>query len=1016
MRNFKLLFLLLSLWLTGYAQKPVQNSISLFREEETFGWNVPEGLPYVQSFSGNYSTEVFRQPARDRLAFLSRAKHALLLFNTVTGQKEKTVSLPFSPVDFTTSENGYFVAGTQNLYQLDQTGKIIHEWYFGDKILFVNNMKIINNRVCLITPGQKTWVLDTASSRFVEEDGIALSKNWMGKVLKKGKYSFQIVLNGPADSLVTRTVTTTRPLGTLRLIGLGDNLLFVEVQTIDKEVPLKVNRTVRVYQLKKSGLSQVSELRMPDISYTYIKHDIILSGSGLFALISAPEKAYIYRISDLKKFKTTPQVRFPQHFYQTSYQYNNHLLPAMESSPAVFKNVKGTPITRKKIIQNAEPYATHKWVCHYSNIWDRDCGGVHVKTPAWVTVGNNISVPYMWGGFSTLYQFDQGIANGVSAGDCDTHGSGAGPSCAVGVDCSGFVSRAWGLGTKYCTRCIPDISTQYPSYDDLKPGDVVNYAGHHVRLIHTVNSNGSFLIIEAAASSTNWRVGYNNYSVADFQGRYLPRYYNYVTTGKVDTKPPSTSIQANQWETGNFTLHFTDKDNMQVKDRFYLVSYFDGSQWLANEKNGFFNDNFSNGLNSYWKRVSGNWRIEQNALNQSDEGNSNTNIYASVTQNAKKYSYAYSWRMKIGGSGDNRRAGLVFMCDGPTQSQRHNAYMVYYRADNNTCQIYKSVNNSIHIKTSDACTVNAGQWFNAKVIFNSRTGEITAYKNDTLVSVWIDATPLTAGNSISLRTGNANVSYDNIMVYRSRTASAFVTTQAGNDVPFQNPSPGQPACRVFSLVADSMHNQSLVDTALINIDWTAPANVTVNDGEGNDIDTTRLQDRLSANWTSSSDPNSGIVAYYCCAGTAPGTQNILPWFNNGMQTAFTKTGLSLSPGDTCYVSVTAVNGAGLASDTAVSDGVVVLQPTGIPADKAVGGLTVYPVPAKTEVWVQLSEAENASSPELFDLSGKKINASVSRISSSRWKISLKNVSGGVYFVRIKTGSSGVLSQKMVVVK
>ena len=1014
MRNFKLLFLLLSLWLAGYAQKPAQNSISPFQEIGTFQWNTANGLPYIQSFSGNYSAEVYRQPAPGQLAFLSRANHSLLLFNTITGKKEKSISLPFSPVDFTVTGKGYFVAGTQNLYELDASGKIMQEWYFGDHIRFVNDIKYVNNRVCLITPDQKTWVLNTSSRQFEEHDGIVLNNTWAGKVLKKGKNRFQIILDGLADKLVTKTVTTAKPLGTLKLLGLFNNLLFVEVQTIEKEVPLKVKRDIRIYKLGDSKLEQVSDFLLPDIYYTYIKHDVTVSASGLSVFISAPEKAYIYRLKNLKESGLAPRLRLPEHFYTTSYLYNNHLLPAVEGTGTGFKKAKSSSITRKKIIQNAEPYATHKWYCHYNNIWNRDCGSAHVRTPSWVAVGNNISVPYKWGGFSSLKQFDQGIANGASAGDSDTH-SVASSSCAVGVDCSGFVSVAWGLGTKYCTRCIPDISTEYSSYDDLKPGDVVNYAGHHVRLIHTVNGNGSFLIIEAAASSTDWRVGYNNYSVADFQGRYLPRRYNYVIEGKPDTIPPATSIQVNTWETGNFQVHFTDTDNTEVKSRFYLVSYYDGKQWLANDKLGFFNDNFSQGLNTFWTKHTGSWSIVNNALNQSDEGNSNTNIYAPVIQDAGKYSFVYSWRMKIDGSGDNRRAGLVFMCDDPTQTQRKNAYMVYYRVDQNTCQIYKSVNNSIHLKSSDACVVNAGQWFNAKVVFNSKTGEITAYKNDTLVSTWIDATPLKKGNSISLRTGNANTSYDNIQVYRSRNDSEMVTTKDGNEVPFQNPSPQQAACRIFSVITDTMNNLSPVDTASVNIDWTAPSGFTVNDGKATDIDTTHTLNELSANWTASSDPNSGITAYYCCAGTSPGSQDILPWFNNGTQTQFTKTGLSLTSGDTCYISVTAINGAGLASDTIVSDGVIILQPTGIHSNRSQKHLMAYPVPSKTEVWVKTPEPVNGSYPELFSISGNRINVRASRVSPSLWKFNLEKVAKGVYFVRVRTGS-GYLSQKIVVVK
>ena len=1014
MKKFILSVILLSLFQWSFSQVPGQNYISPFREIKTFNWKTTNGLPYVKSFSGNYSVEVFKRIDKSHYAFLSKSEHALLIFNMVTGQKEKTIHLPFTPVDFSFSQGRYYVAGIQNLYLLSPNGEIIHKWFFGNKIKFVNSIKVIDNKAYLMTSNQKTWFFDQTHSHLLSRDGILLKKDLSGEIIKQGSHRFSIILSGTGDESFSKTVDVKKPLGTIRILGMSGSQLFVEVQTILNEVPLKVKRDIRIYQIAKSRLNQVSAITLPDVYYTYIKHDVNISDSYVDILISTPENARIYQMNNLEKAEKSPQIHLPAPLYEKTYLYNNHLLPALEGNSGNLKSIKGTPITRQKIIQNAEPYATHKWYCNQVNIRDYDCGGTHVRTPSWVTVGNNISVPYMWGGFSSLQQFDQGLKDGVSAGDSDTHGNGAGSSCAVGVDCSGFVSRAWGLGTKYCTRCIPDISTQYASYDDLRPGDVVNYAGHHVRLIHTVNGNGSFLIIEASASGTNWRVGYNEYTTADFQGKYLPRHYNNVTNGSQDNTAPTTAISVNKWETADFEVNFTDHDNTVVQNRFYQVSYFDGANWFANNNDGFFNDNFTN--STQWKTQSGNWTIRDNTLNQSVESNSNTNIYALLQQDAGSYSFLYEWRMKIGGSGDNRRAGIHFMCDGPTQSQRKNSYMIYFRVDNNTCQIYKSENNSIHLKTSDACVVNANEWFDAKVIFNSATGEIDVFKNDKLVSVWIDATPLTSGNSISLRTGNANVSYDDMKVYRSRTTTATVTTGAKSDLPFQNPLPDQPACLVLSVVADSMHNLSAVDSAFVNIDWTKPSAFTVNDGISGDIDSTHEKSQLSANWTPSKDANSGIVAYYCCVGTAPDSNNLIPWFNNGSNTQFTKTNLSLKAGDTCYVAVTAVNAAGLSSDTIVSDGVVILQPAGIPSNNSHSEtFHVYPNPANEMLWVKTGTQVVASQPKVYELSGKQLMVTVTKVSENLWKINLKTIPHGLYFVRIKT-KTGYLSRKFLVTK
>ena len=65
-----------------------------------------------------------------------------------------------------------------------------------------------------------------------------------------------------------------------------------------------------------------------------------------------------------------------------------------------------------------------------------------VQTPPWLIVGMNSRVGYKWGGFNTLSQYIDGLKSNKFAGDIHTDGV---SSAAVGVDCSGFVSRCWQL-------------------------------------------------------------------------------------------------------------------------------------------------------------------------------------------------------------------------------------------------------------------------------------------------------------------------------------------------------------------------------------------------------------------------------------------------------------------------------------------------------------------------------------------------------------------------------------------
>jgi beta-glucanase (GH16 family) len=104
-------------------------------------------------------------------------------------------------------------------------------------------------------------------------------------------------------------------------------------------------------------------------------------------------------------------------------------------------------------------------------------------------------------------------------------------------------------------------------------------------------------------------------------------------------------------------------------------------------------------------------------------------------------------------------------------------------------------------------------------------------------------------------------------------------------------------------------------------DTTPPQAVsTVNDGTGSDIGSTALSTSLSANWTASTDPDSGISGYKYAIGTSAGASNILNWTALGNLLSVTRTGLSLAAGTTYYFSVKAVNGAALEGSAANSNG------------------------------------------------------------------------------------------------
>ncbi|MDQ7779659.1 MAG: hypothetical protein RDV41_08105, partial [Planctomycetota bacterium] len=82
------------------------------------------------------------------------------------------------------------------------------------------------------------------------------------------------------------------------------------------------------------------------------------------------------------------------------------------------------------------------------------------------------------------------------------------------------------------------------------------------------------------------------------------------------------------------------------------------------------------------------------------------------------------------------------------------------------------------------------------------------------------------------------------------------------------------------------------------------------------------QTTVSANWIGFVDGQSGIAEYQWAIGTTAGGTDLQGFVSMGAGTNATTGALSLAPGQTCYVTVRAVNGAGLTTDLC-TDGVAV---------------------------------------------------------------------------------------------
>jgi hypothetical protein len=177
------------------------------------------------------------------------------------------------------------------------------------------------------------------------------------------------------------------------------------------------------------------------------------------------------------------------------------LLSFLLAAPGLFamQSIRAGDLTRAEVIAVARSYAEFQWEGRAANVRNGpDSAGITVVTPSvaageearpgyWMVGQTNAGMPYKWGGFDTTASFAAGVRDGKAAGDLYNPGKrakadAAVSSDAVGVDCSGFISRCWKLPKKYGTSTLTDLCTVLRSPAELKPGDVMNYAGGHVVL------------------------------------------------------------------------------------------------------------------------------------------------------------------------------------------------------------------------------------------------------------------------------------------------------------------------------------------------------------------------------------------------------------------------------------------------------------------------------------------------------------------------------------------------------
>ncbi len=455
--------------------------------------------------------------------------------------------------DFSILDNGNIILlKNSNLYILDNFNekKISLQNLYNDIYIRISPYE---NQIWLITSSEKSFLYDLNGNLLKVKGGIFNNgKFYFVKLLHKNRVEISISdINGISKKIFFNTnlnnVNSATFMGTDE-----DGNIYLKVTNLVRENPIRSD----TYLFKVSSNGRILfKLRYPYIIWALVKNNtLILNNSEILFTIASKENFSIYKLKYNRNLKELDLKKY----FNKSYHFRDFINRYVSKASTIKDN---PPVYRDESLSTAYNYAHLNWVANSCNITGGiDCGGKTVTTPSWVTEGSQDKVPYKWGGFSSIEGFLQGIDNCKYAGDDNCTGGGS--DCAVGVDCSGFVSRCWNTSQKYGTSSIPSISQEI-STSDMLPGDVYNDPGSHVRMFVRRNPDGSVNCVESHGGT--WCVEYTYYS-SDPDGYTPMRYNNMVGYHKNGDGTSSNPIMVN-------TLPYQDSNSTENSTEYNFDHY-----------------------------------------------------------------------------------------------------------------------------------------------------------------------------------------------------------------------------------------------------------------------------------------------------------------------------------------------------------------------------------------------------------------------------------------------------------
>lgn len=534
-----------------------------------------------ETSSGNYGVQAFQITDKNELCLLLNSQKEIRIIDPKTKALKNSINLSDYPERFCADKNFFYVLSRYRIYAYSRDKEVEVSYPVSRKFRFIKELKIIEDNLYLLTAAGFTCTL--------KENGQFLTPGEQEKSARKGyiqndlcyyqsiKYSSHtatiMVYDNQEELLHSKNLSFNQKLGSAEIIKAENEKIYLNLEFITREKPLKVTRKVAVYSVTEAKLIETATL--PENYYFKLQSDLMIKNGKLYLFSSLPNTCAVFA---LKKDRNIAKTIFPEPHSGTVYRYNNLVL--QEAENLAFETFSRKPLkglTRDEIMANADRYEKLSWMCTEVNTTNHEIvsiGSAEVRTPQWVTVGEKIKMPYKWGGFTHVDVFNDFIADGKLAGDDYTASASLGDGYCIGVDCSGFVSRVWDIPNKQSTRSLPRFSTELPDWSCVQRGDIANIWGTHVMLIDSYNPSGTLNIIHASGGS--WDVNYDTISLTQLNDA-IPRKFNSLVEDVIVEQEITDHQLGDETLTLNLDDYFTSLSNQELT---YTVDNLDNPDLL----------------------------------------------------------------------------------------------------------------------------------------------------------------------------------------------------------------------------------------------------------------------------------------------------------------------------------------------------------------------------------------------------------------------------------------------------